>query len=304
MERVVITGASGLVGSSVLKLLDSRGIETLVVTRRRTKLSNQLLNMSSRIKFLEVPDAFDKENLGWIPKEYLKAAEGAIFFNFAWGGKTRVSTGDLTLQFRNVTLATDFLLLASRIGCIKFVNSGSLEETFLELYLSSPKIHPASPQPNYSLAKITTRDMCKALAYFEKIDYVHTRMSVPLPRDLSSNSFVSKSLSQILRGLSYEIPSNNRIVDIVSVDEVAEAFLAIGSYGQNNADYYIGSSTPATLAQYFAWLEKSLVYPQKPDFVLDSDELSHIFDTRPLERDTGLRPLTNFPNLVAGLKVT
>jgi nucleoside-diphosphate-sugar epimerase len=74
--------------------------------------------------------------------------------------------------------------------------------------------------------------------------------------DLSQGNYVARTLKKIAEGKPYEEPTNKQLLDIVCIDDVARAFYSIGISGKNKADYYIGTSTPATLGQYFEMFER------------------------------------------------
>ena len=300
MKSAVINGASGLLGSAVLKLLLDRGIPTLLLYRPESDPAKYSNDSPGKFIKVRVPSRSNDTNFSWISNELLGISNEAVFFNFGWGGVSRLTDGTLEEQFTNATSSSDAVVLAKRLGCIKFVNCGSVEENFMELHLSQPADYPAPAQSRYALAKLTSREMCQALAYFERIDYVHTRMSVPVPRDLRGKSFVSSTLRSILEGSPYPEPKNKQIFDIVLLDEVAESFLAIGTHGKNKSDYYIGTSTPSTLTNYFDWTERLVSTGIADVFKGYEGVLSSVFNSQALLDDTGYKPGTTFPEIVRG----
>lgn len=277
-----------------------RGIPTLLLYRQESNLAKYPNDSPGKFLKVEVSSWSNDTNLSWISNEVLAISNQAAFFNFGWGGASRLTDGTLEEQIRNATSASDAVVLAKRLGCNKFVNCGSIEENFMELHLLQPASYPLPAQSRYALAKLTSRDMCQALAYFERIDYVHTRISVPVSRDLRGKSFVSSTLRSILEGSSFPEPNNKQIFDIVLLDEVAESFLAIGTHGKNKSDYYIGTSTPSTLTTYFEWAEKLVSTGIADVFGSYEGALSSFFNSEVLLEETGYKPRTTFPEIVSG----
>ena len=113
------------------------------------------------------------------------------FLSFCMGGVDRLTDGNIEDQLKNVTFSANAIKVAKKIGCLKFVNSGTIEETYAEWHLNNKSKYNSS-QANYAMAKLAARDMCKMVAYLEKIDYVHTRLSVPLSPDLTKGGYVRK----------------------------------------------------------------------------------------------------------------
>ena len=87
------------------------------------------------------------------------------------------------------------------------------------------------------------------VAYIEKIDYVHTRLSVPLKPSLTEGNYIAKTLKEVKDGHIKSRPV--ALFDIVLIDDVARAYLLIGNYGRNKADYFIGTANSTTLGDYF-----------------------------------------------------
>ena len=170
------------------------------------------------------------------------------FFNFAWSGHSNLTNGDINDQLESAYYSSEAVKIAKKIGCSKFVNVGTLEETFAENHLKNSKRSSfETSQFNYTIAKLASRDMCKITAYLEKIDYIHTRLSLPLDQTLSRGSYVSRTLKNIKKKITYIKPKNKRLFDIIFLDDVSRAYYLIGKYGKDKSDYFIGTSKPVLL---------------------------------------------------------
>jgi UDP-glucose 4-epimerase len=237
------------------------------------------------------------EDLDW------KVGDDCVFFNFAWGGDQNLTDGGFSIQLKNAIYAANAVRAAKNIGCIKFVNAGTLEETYVENYLNvkDSKVYQSS-QTDYALAKLASRDLCKMVAYMENINYIHTRLSVPLAFDLSQGSYVAKTLKQIAGGLPYSRPVNKNLYDVISIDDVARAYKIIGENGKNKADYFIGTSRPATLADYFDCFSQLVNSEGKCTLKSYDAGEAGLFSTEALCRDTGFVPIRRFVDIMKHLK--
>ena len=70
------------------------------------------------------------------------------------------------------------------------------------------------------------------VSYLNKIDYIHTRISVPLDFSLIKGSYISSTLRKIVDKKNYEQPKNKQLFDIVSIADVARAYFNIGLFGK------------------------------------------------------------------------
>jgi len=299
MKKAIITGATGLVGLCVARYLSAMGTDVLCLGRQSLNNTAAAQLFGDKISYLQLPmeDIYSLEaqleKIKWSPRN------DCIFFHFAWQGNERLTDGTFDAQLINATYAANAVRIAKKIGCIKFINAGTLEETYIEQHLKSAvnKVYQ-SPQSDYALAKLASRDLCKMTAYMEKIDYVHTRMSIPLAPDLSAGSYVAKTLKLISEKRAYTPPQNQALFDIISTDDVAHAYQLIGKFGLNTADYFIGTARPATLAEYFDCFTRYIHCEGKGTLENKCQGELKMFSTEALHRDTGFVPAVQFENIV------
>lgn len=302
MKKAIITGATGLIGTAVARHFSSLGIDTLCLGRQAVRPEDVSTHFGEGSRYL--PLAMESigslgeriDSINWSP------GPESVFFNFAWSGQGRLTDGSFGEQLNNAVYAAEAVRSARKLGCIKFVDSGTLEETLAEEFLEQggDNAYPAA-QANYALAKLASRDLCRMVAYLEKIDYVHTRLSVPLAPDLSRGTYVASTLKKIAERKPYEAPANTQLMDIVFIDDVARAYHLIGIGGKNKADYFIGTSRPATLQQLFQRFE-SLVANDAADEPVVAADSSSRFDTGTLYRDTGFVATTRLEDIVEVLR--
>ena len=259
MKKAIVTGANGFVGSAVVRELLKHDIEVLALGRKPLEeVDPKRLPESKKLIYVQI----DSSQINSLPEKIKKtkwtSGNSCVFYNFAWSGNNGLTDGTIKDQLKNVTYSANSVVVAKKLGCIKFVNAGTIEETFVEKYLEfnwqNQDYH--SSHGIYANSKLAARDMCKLNAYLCKIDYIHTRFSVLVDDQLSANSFVHTVLKRIKKGESYNTPQNNQLFDILPLEEGAKAYYLIGEKGVNKADYYIGSGKPKTLSQYFDQFKK------------------------------------------------
>ena len=302
MKSAIITGSTGLVGMAVARHLSMQGISILCLGRENFSPEDAGMRFGKGSNYLslemrEIPSLADRIDLiSWSP------GTECVFYNFAWRGQEKLTDGSFGDQIENAVHAAEAVRLAKKIGCIKFVNVGTTEEAFVEqcLVTNNERFYQ-SAQTDYALAKLASRDICKMVAYLEKIDYVHTRLSVPLALDLSRGGYVAKTMKIISDGKPYENPKNKQLFDIIFVDDVARAYGLIGLSGKNMADYFIGTSRPATLAQYFNRFEHFIKSGDSDYADLEAVAEIGVFDTQTLYHDTGFVASTRVQDIIKNL---
>jgi len=299
MKKAIIAGATGLIGTAVANYLSLQGVKVLCLGRKMvaaTAIEATFGHGADYLRLLMEDILTLKENvesLKWTPED------DCVFYNFAWSGENKLTDGSFEQQLKNAVEAANAVQAAKSVGCSKFISAGTMEETYAEEWMNNERKDAyISAQTNYALAKLAARDMCKILAYLHKIDYVHTRLSVPLDYKLTKGSYIATTLKKIVAGQSYEEPADTRLFDIISTDDVARAYYLIGNYGKNKANYYIGTSKPGTLAQYFQYVKDLIGGVECSDWGLMAVEKASLFDISQLHTDTGFVAENKFQDLL------
>jgi nucleoside-diphosphate-sugar epimerase len=288
MKKAIVAGANGFVGSAVAAHLQSQGIEVLALSTSERAFKTHDYAFLAYDKDNPNKLESDLRNLNW------KADESSVLFNFSWRGKAKLTDGSLQDQLRNVENSVETVNLAKKLGCSKFINCGTQEESFLEESLKNPALDFKLTQINYAIAKLASRDYCKYTAYNLKIDYIHTRLSVPVSRNLARENYIERTIREILEGQNYKTPENSNIFDVVSIDDVAEAYLRIGLNGKNRSNYFIGSGQPRSLAEYFSYVGLVSNGKEIPRISTLKSIERDLFDTTAVEKDTGYVPKNDF----------
>ncbi len=292
MDKAIITGGTGLVGRSLAKYLANNSVDVLCLGRKNLSKANIKNIFGKGVTYLQL----DMNNIAclgeMIDEINWKPSNHCVFYHLAWIGEQRLTDGSIEDQLKNVTLASNAIKAAKNIGCSKFVNSGTIEETYAEWHLDKGSKFN-STQENYAIAKLASRDMCFMTSYLEKIDYIHTRLSVPLSPDLSIGGYVPQTLKKIISKEGYDLPKNEQLFDVISTKDVASAYYLLGLKGVNKSDYYLGYGKPTTLGNYFINFEK-----YTKGLTIDELDYSHIFsyhffNNDLLCNDTGFSPSYN-----------
>lgn len=297
MNRAIVFGANGNVGLAIVKSLLNHNIETLALSRHTENLDtidNDLLK-SVVVSADDLP-MIDGNSL---LVNFVRGHD-CVFYYTAWKGHDRLRNGTLEEQMKNVTYASDAIILASKLGCSKFVYVGTQDEAIFEYYLKDEWKNSACPEQdvNYMSAKLAARDMNLLISYLNKIDYVHTRFSVVINKELEGVGFVPNTLKKIMNKESYPEVMNQNPMEIISLEELAEAYYHIGMHGKNKANYYLGCGDVDTIANFFTRFDalsngKEVCSSCLKQNNFDKDLLKS-FDSSQLFEDTNFKFKKNF----------
>jgi nucleoside-diphosphate-sugar epimerase len=303
MKKAIVLGATGYVGSRLVIKLIENNIEVLAVGRKSFELASEVLPLdSSKITYiqLEAKDIYELLKMKiWV------CEKETVLYNFTWSGIERLTDGNISDQLKNIALSSDAVKVSKKLGCSKYINVGSEEESFFEYYLKNDwnKIPCTLNSISYSGAKLINRDMTMLIAYLERIDYVNTRFSVVIDRLLTGKGYIADSFKKMRDGKDIAPIKNKQLYDIIDLDELANAYVAIGYYGKNKSNYYIGTGSPMTLSEYFSlFLKRKNNSKFNIDNIsMDKIKSSSFFNTRLLYRETGFKAQKKLKDIFDGI---
>lgn len=308
MKKAIITGATGFIGSHLVKLLLEENIEVLALGRKDwTEIDRNRLKVHVNLTYLKI-EMSDIESLPeeihkvkWVPQEE------CVFYNFAWWGKNALSDLEIGAQMKNVTWSSNALIAAKKIGCTKFVHVGTMEEAFTKKYLELD--YSVNNEYNrhviYSVAKMVSRNMLKLLSAEYKIDLIiATNSHVMGPFD-DKDSFLQVTLQKLIEGDDLIFSTGEQYFDVIAVSDCARAYHLIGNEGKRGQEYWVGSGEARPLKNYVQIMAQ--LYPSGKELRFGEFSYNDIslkkedFNIDNLRADTGFQPKKTYENNVHDL---
>ena len=253
MKKVIVTGATGMIGASMIEQMVEDGVEVTAVIRPNSKKRKNLIE-HELIKVVEC-DINDLMSLkDKLEKDY------DTFYHFAWDGTYGDSRDDALLQEQNIHNTLVAVRLAHELGCGVFVGAGSQAEFgFVEGELSDQI--PKNPVTGYGIAKYAagrlSAVMCEKLGMRQSWGRI---VSTYGPRD-NSYTMVMSSIIGMLNGERMSFTKGDQVWDYVYGGECSRAFYLIGKYGKHGKAYTIGSGKSRLLREYITAI-RDVVNPE------------------------------------------
>jgi len=293
IKSIIVTGATGAVGSAVVRRALSNGMDvTCIVHQGSKRLGN--LPQDERLKIVEC-NLSDYKNL---------QMEGQYdaFIHLSWEKTFGASRDDAEVQTRNIQYTLDAVQLAHRCGCAVFVGAGSQAEYGVQSVDLTPDL-PVKPESGYGIAKYAAGKLsamlCKSLGMRQCWVRI---LSVYGPND-GENSLISYLIREFKAGNSPQLTKCEQLWDYLYADDAADAILAVAEKGVDGMAYALGSGKGCRLSEYVKDIRKIInpevevqfgakeYYPHQP--------MHLVADITELTKDTGWRPKVSFAN---GLK--
>lgn len=238
--RIGITGASGMIGSSLAEVALDEGHEVVAIIRPGSK-NKKNLPRSDRIVILECALS-DLKTL--TSKERCD-----IFFHLAWEKTTVGGRDDVQIQSKNIEHTLNAVNVAHSWGASTFVGAGSQAE-YGHVECKMRGDTPTNPESGYGIAKYAAGRLSRILCKQMGMRFCWTRiLSVYGERD-NYDSLIMYLIRTIMSGNVPELTKCDQIWDYVYSHDAAAALLNVGLRGRDGKTYCVGSGECRPLNEY------------------------------------------------------
>ncbi len=296
MVRAIITGATGAIGTALIKELIDNNIEVLVFCHTESKReSNIPVHPLVQKKYCSLMQLADVKND--TQKKY------DVFFHLAWAGTSGSARNDMYQQNKNVKYALDAVSAAKKFGCDIFIGAGSQAE-YGRFEGALKHDTPVFPENGYGMAKLCAGHMTREYAHQLGLRHIWVRiLSIYGPND-GANSMVMSTINKFQSGIIPEFTKSEQIWDYLFSYDAAKAFRLLGEKGIDGKTYVLGSGISRPLKEYIYEIKK--VFSPDAEIKIGSipyaeKQVMHLCaDISELTKDTGFIPEYNF---LEGLKI-
>lgn len=244
--RVIVTGATSFIGKAVTEELLADGHHVFAVVRPDSPGCGELKKLAAEAGFKKLaPEAGLAEgerrdvsrgiltllcsglaDIGAIDRHPALEGHGDLWLHLGWEGAGSANRQDPEVQARNIGYALDALGAASRLGCSRFLFSGSQAEYGIVEGIMSENM-PCHPVSEYGKDKLEVCRQAAVASAGSGITYIHARIfSVYGPGD-HPWSLVSTCLDTFLKGGHMEFGECTQQWNFLHVRDAARALLSL-----------------------------------------------------------------------------
>lgn len=295
MNKAIVTGASGFIGKQLINELLSRKVKIVALDIR----FDDVLLQSEGITCINCKDKnpFDLQN-------ELADLKADTFFHLAWAGTSGALRADYTVQLNNVKLACDYVTVASKIGCKRFVYASSINEMETYEYLQSDDINPSGGYI-YGTGKLAAHLMGEVVAKQNGIDFIPVIITNIYGAGEKSARLINTSIRQLLNKEHCSFTEGKQTYDFIYITDAIASIVEVAEKGKAFNRYYIGSGNPKPLREFL--LEMKDVVDSSAELGLGDLPFNGIdisykqFKLKKVEEDTGYKNKISFKD---GIKMT
>lgn len=235
--KVLLTGATGFIGSHLARLLLRDGCEVYALLRPESDLW-RIRDLSDQLHLL-TGDLLSQEQVTGC----LERCRPELCFHLAWYAEPgKYLSSPLNVAYLNASLHLASCL--AETGCRRLVVAGSVAEYDTERgYLSETS--PTRPRTLYAASKLALYTVLAQLAPQLGLELAWARIFYVYGSYEDERRFIPAVISSLLRGEATKLTPGEQVRDYLHVEDVAGALWAVAQSGLSGV-VNIGSGLPVT----------------------------------------------------------
>lgn len=237
MKNVIVTGANGFIGSSLVRKLVDNGVSVKAVD---VSFEGSRLPESDLITKVEA--CADGLLVDKLPNE-----EYDTFYHLAWRGVNGAEKANPFVQLANIQMAINCANLCKKLEVKKFLCAGTVAENVI---YSLSDIQQTNGGMMYGASKFCARLMLEAYCKNINVPFVWMQFSNIYGVGNKTGNLVSYTLGELMKDKEATFGPATQPYDFIYVDDLIEAVCRLGDMKTNKSFYYIGSGSPKLLKEY------------------------------------------------------
>ena len=258
--KVFVTGATGFIGSYLVKLLIDEGYDLLCLKRDSSELF-RFEDYKTPINWINTTD--DWQNT-------LKEFQPEAIINLAWDG---VSSADRIIwqkQVPNINFQQELLNLSVECGVKKFIGIGSQSE-YGDFEGVIDETFPVNPKTAYAASKLACQSLLKCFCEINHIEWYWFR-EFPLFGPYETDRWLIPSLIKAMCTKdSMDLTPGEQLLPYLFVGECAKALASPLKTGDKSGIYNVCADNPQPLKELVTMIKNKV----NPDFKLNFGALPY-----------------------------
>lgn len=293
MYRIVVTGATSMIGTALVKECIKRNVEVLAIVKKKSVRLNRLPTS----EMLEII-ACDLHQLGSIEKKERQTYD--VFYHFAWAHTSKETRDDPLLQEENIRCTLEAVKLAHKLGCRKFIGAGSQAEYGATAHVICPET-AVNPHISYGIAKYAAGMLSRKLCVQYGMVHIWGRIFSVYGKNDSEGTMINYAVDQFLKGQPASFSSAVQMWDYLYEDDAGRIFYLLGKCIEENKVYCIANGNSRPLKQFIMEMQEVYGAEAECTFADEHNETAAGIQPDPgsLQNDIAYRPETSFKEGIA-----
>lgn len=285
--KAFVTGASGFIGSYLVKALVNDNHQVLCLKRPTSDLSN-LDDYAEKVNWTNTTEAWQNAFREFNPN---------IVYNLAWNGVSSTDRINWEMQISNIQLQQEILDLVLETECKKFVGIGSQSE-YGNFENKIDENYPINPKTAYAATKVASLTILKSFCEINDIEWYWFRLFPVFGPHETEKWLIPSLIKNIFTQDSMDFTPGEQKLAYLYVGECAKAIeMPINITGKSGI-YNVCSNNPLSLKELVTMIRDKI----KPTFKLNFGNLPYRYgqsmymegDTSALQRNIYKLNTANF----------
>ena len=249
MEKIIVTGANGYLGRNFIKYVITQGIEVYAVDINH---DNSIFRNSNLVHFVNCSMATIDLLLKLIPQQ-----EYFAFYHFAWNGVAgdHVNRKNYASQIDNIKYSCDAAIISKKLGCKKFITTGSIVEKATREFSESAKI---TESYYYGIAKESYHKYLEVISKIYEINYIW--VILPNIYGGDSRTIISYMLKEFKENRIPSFGSCDQFYNFTYIKDIVSGLLFLGVNNTKCGEYFLSNGE---CRRMFSYLEEIANYLNK-----------------------------------------
>lgn len=252
MKKIVITGATSMLGIATAEAWLKNGVEKIYAVVRATSPNMEKLPKDERIVPVDC-QASDYDQLDSMIHDSCD-----VFYHMAWEGNGPQRNANVMRQSNNIKYTLEAMKSAKRLGCTKFIASGSQAEyglSDLEKLAPDSFVNPCTP---YGISKYAAGKLAMLEAAELDLSCIWVRVFSVYGEYDKASTMISSAISKMLQGERVAFTAGEQMWDYLYSGDAGNAFYLIGEKVTGNHVYCLGSGEKRPLREYIEIMRDKL----------------------------------------------
>lgn len=254
--RVLLTGATGFIGSHLAEYLLQKGMD-LLLTRRKSSKTSKCISFLKKVNWIYTDENdWDKKAVEFKPE---------IIIHAAWNGVENNKRNDWSIQLSNIDFQYKLHKIASESNVKKIICLGSQAE-YGHFNLRVNEDYQVKPLSSYGILKLANLEMLKSFCIDNRISWYWLRIFSVLGENDNAGWLLPTVIQKLKNNESIDLTPGEQSYDYLYIQDLNKRLLKVIFDENNNSGIYnVCSGEPVKIKDL---LEKVAEKMEKPKSLL------------------------------------
>lgn len=247
MDKIIVTGATSMIGVATIESAIAHGVEAYAIVRAGTRRLHRLPESDRvHVVYASLDGLSDIKGLP-------KGADA--FYHFAWAGTDKDGRDDPVIQEKNIHYTLGAVELARKCGCGKFIFAGSQAEygpTDGEID-DETRFNPVTA---YGVAKLAAGKLSRKSCDKYGMTCIHARVFSVYGRYDNEGTMIDYAIDQFLKGEVAEFSAGTQMWDYLYEKDAGKMFYLMGVRIRESTEIIVASGHSKELKKYIVDLSR------------------------------------------------